>query len=535
MFPRLRRIWLSLGAVFVVTLASASCSVLLKEDAQQCKADSDCTGLGFTGASCNVSAGVCIATLGTAGANNAGSAGALGQAGASAGGSPSAGGGGVGGGAQSSAGAAGRPLADGGEAGLGEAGAAPVCAGDCLDPVTIRLVESAPLPAYQPPGTLLGVEQFHTDVCPQDQVLTGFNLTFGSDASANKFLLDAQAQCSVPSLSVTTPLELVLDAGMTLPKRGTETNLINTALVQCLPGQIVVGWSGIEDSAHISKFVLRCAAVTIATTKAGVSSLSVGAASEVVPFAGYDSTATALAPQDCPEGFVARGANIRLSDAMVTTLPQRIERFGLVCGRPSLVFQTGAACKTDGDCDSGSCIGNYCGPPTCEPAVGSDCKCERLDTRDYQICTDAVTFTQAAGTGGCGAAKMRLVKIDDGIENGWLFSTGLVYLPAGLNNSALWLGATDGSQEGKWVWLDAKQTQFWQGMNVDQGGVAIGGLYSAWKRIPESEEPNNGHGAPNPAENCGFIDINGPTADDRWVDGKCADTRPYACEFEDGR
>jgi hypothetical protein len=64
--------------------------------------------------------------------------------------------------------------------------------------------------------------------------------------------------------------------------------------------------------------------------------------------------------------------------------------------------------------------------------------------------------------------------------------------------------------------------------------MPVGGLYSSWKRIPTSEEPNNGHGT-GPAENCAFMDLNGGVqADDRWVDTQCSDLRPFACEFEDG-
>jgi hypothetical protein len=520
----LRQPW---GVALAVLVTSASCSVLLKEDAGQCKTDGDCAARGFDGATCNVGSGVCEHGTGggAGGGNNAGQTG-------SGGGSSGAGTGGSGG--LSVAGTTSFAEAgQAGQAGMGEAGAPSGCTGDCLTPVGVRLVESAALPAYQPPGTLLGVEQFHTDVCPQDQMLVGFDLTFGSDSSGNEFLLDVQAHCTVVSLSVTEPLSVELDDGFVVPKRGTESAQVATSLVQCLDHEVVVGWSGAwsgttDGAVHIDKFVLRCAPLAVTTT-GGVVSLNVGATEDVVPFAGYDSVGTALPAQDCPAGFVARGTNIRMSSGLVS--PQRLERFGLACGRPSLVHQTGAPCTSDGDCDSGNCSSGFCGPPTCSPSPGNDCQCERLDTRDYRFCSDTVSFSVA--TVGCTSDKMRLVKIDDGVENGWLFSTGLLHFPASNNQAGLWIGATDSVQEGQWRWVDTNKTLFWQGMNVDQGGVAVNAAYSAWKRAPSSEEPNNGNGMG--AENCGMIDINGPfVPDDRWVDTQCTDLRPYACEFEDG-
>jgi len=520
----------SLGLALVLLAASASCSVLLKEDPQQCKSDNDCTSLGFTGATCNVTAGVCV--RGTAGSAGADSAGSAGQAGSSNGGS--AGSGTMGGSANGGMSQGGSTNGgSGGEAGIGEGGATFTCpSGDCNDPVTVRVVESSALPAYQPPGLLLGVEQFHTDVCPQDQILTGFTLWFGTDSASNKFLLNTQAICAVPSLTVTSPHKFTLDTGVTLPKRGSETNLISSVVVQCLPGQIVVGWNGVGDSKHIYQYALRCSKPSLTET-AGVYSLTLGATASVAPPAGTDTGAATIPPQDCPAGFVARGSNTRLSNAFNT--PQRLERFGLVCGRLALTYQTGAPCKTDGECDSGACTNHICAASTCH--AGFDCKCERLDTRDYEFCSDAVTFAQAALTSGCGADKMRLVKIEDGIENGWLFSTGLLHFPAASNSAGVWIGATDNDVEGKWVWLDAAQTQFWQGLSVfdNPKGSAVGNLYSAWKLIPGSDEPNNGLST-TPLENCGVLDINGGFGpDDRWIDTKCADARPYACEFEDGR
>ena len=506
--------------------------MITKEDSAQCKSNSDCSALGFDGATCNVSTGVCVRASDNSGdAGSSSSAGSGGNSASAGTGSSSAGASTGGNGGKGEVGGAGGSsvVSEGGDAGEPSGGKGPLCAGNCSDPVGVRLVETAKLPQYQPPGTLLGAEQFHTDVCPQDQVLTGLNLTFGSDSSTNKFLLDVQAVCSVSSLSATTPRTLELDPGASMPKRGSETASVNSTVVTCPATQIVTGWSGIEDSAHISKFVLRCAPINLATA-GSVVTLSVGSTADVVPFAGYDSAATPLPAQDCPAGFVARGINVRLSDAM--TSPQRLERFDLACGRPSLTYQKGAVCMGDGDCDSGACSGGFCAASSCVPAAGTECKCELLDTREYLFCGDTIAFTQAAGVLGCGASNMRLVKIDDGIENGWLFSTGLVHFPASSNDSGEWIGATDAAQEGKWVWLDQAQTQFWQGVNIDQGGMSVGGLYSAWKRVPTSEEPNNGHGAPNPPENCAFMDLE---ADDRWVDTKCTDLRSYACEYEDGR
>lgn len=548
-FLRSRRARLFAGLALAVSAASVGCSLITKEDAAQCKSNSDCSALGFDGATCNVSAGVCMRSDGSAGTSSSGGTGgnteAAGSGGSSAGNTSSAGtsNGGHAGSAEAGGSAGALTGGNGGEAGeLGGSsgsggsgmGGAGGCAGNCLNPVGLRFVESAPVasfinkkPLYQPPGTLLGPEEFHTDVCPQDQVLTGLNLSFGTESSGNKFLLNVRAVCSAPSLSTTTPRKLQLGPGATLPARGNETS-VNSSIVSCGAGQVVTGWSGIEDSAHISQFVLRCASLAVNTDAKGVVTLSVGMTNPVVPPAGYTSAATPLAAQDCAANFVARGINVRLSDAMVS--PQRLERFEMACGRPSITYPKGAACKADGDCDSGACTAGFCVDRSCTP--GAACSCELLDTREYMFCVNQAAFTDAAGALGCGASNMRLVKIDDGVENGWLFSTGLLHFPTSTDTQGEWIGATDAAQEGAWLWVDQAQTQFWSGMNIDQGGTPVGGLYSAWKRVGNAEEPNNGHGGGNPAENCAFMDIG---ADDRWVDTPCTDTRHYVCEYEDGR
>ena len=45
-----------------------------------------------------------------------------------------------------------------------------------------------------------------------------------------------------------------------------------------------------------------------------------------------------------------------------------------------------------------------------------------------------------------------------------------------------WLGGTDESSEGKWIWVDGPEqgTQFWQGSSSENGGYAVNGAYTNW-------------------------------------------------------
>ncbi|HET9956646.1 MAG TPA: lectin-like protein, partial [Polyangiaceae bacterium] len=86
--------------------------------------------------------------------------------------------------------------------------------------------------------------------------------------------------------------------------------------------------------------------------------------------------------------------------------------------------------------------------------------------------------------------------------------------------SELWLGANDISTEKRWVWADAKGTQFWQGGPLTVDGAPVGGRYTNWL----SGEPNDAYGVP-PGEDCAIL-----RTDERWEDQACDLEKAFVCE-----
>lgn len=108
-----------------------------------------------------------------------------------------------------------------------------------------------------------------------------------------------------------------------------------------------------------------------------------------------------------------------------------------------------------------------------------------------------------------------LASITDADENA--FVAEKIQGDAGAVAKNVWIGATDSTEEGKWVWNGGPDNgvQFWQGCNTANGGGAFEGRYSAWA----PGEPNNwGSGsvacptAPTTPENCAIINKFSPTS-----------------------
>ena len=90
--------------------------------------------------------------------------------------------------------------------------------------------------------------------------------------------------------------------------------------------------------------------------------------------------------------------------------------------------------------------------------------------------------------------------MNDSAENAWLDTQ--------LADGALWIGASDESVEGEWVWGDG--VVFWRGSTL---GAPAGGLFNAWA-----------DGEPNQSGDCGRAELDG------WHDQPCALTSAYVCE-----
>ena len=92
----------------------------------------------------------------------------------------------------------------------------------------------------------------------------------------------------------------------------------------------------------------------------------------------------------------------------------------------------------------------------------------------------------------CASKGAHLAVIDDATENAHV---------AGLSTTHFWIGATDQTTEGVWVWVT--------------GGAVAG--FTAWR----SGQPNDDGG-----QDCGEMDAGAST----WNDFTCGDQTLYACE-----
>jgi hypothetical protein len=129
---------------------------------------------------------------------------------------------------------------------------------------------------------------------------------------------------------------------------------------------------------------------------------------------------------------------------------------------------------------------------------------------EYAFCDALVDWTTARSE--CERRGMRLVRIDEPLENVWLQTTA-VFSASMFRRDALWLGGYEPTVDGDWHWTDGDA--FWNG---GVNGVAVGGRYTNW----DKNEPNNAVGP----ESCLAMPLNGTT----WFDWECAALHYFACE-----
>lgn len=130
---------------------------------------------------------------------------------------------------------------------------------------------------------------------------------------------------------------------------------------------------------------------------------------------------------------------------------------------------------------------------------------------DYLMCGSEATWLAARDS--CASIGMTLARVDSAEENQWLFDN--VY-DVDLPSDALWVGGTDASVEGEWLWPDG--TLFWLGDNT---GTAQGGLFTNWY---------NNHPGGNQFNDCMAIDL-GAVIQPGWYADRCdTSTNVYACE-----
>jgi hypothetical protein len=121
------------------------------------------------------------------------------------------------------------------------------------------------------------------------------------------------------------------------------------------------------------------------------------------------------------------------------------------------------------------------------------------------LCRNSDTgFNQAATI--CEEAGLRLARINSASENELL---RVIAQSVGLQDA--WIGASDQTLEGNWVWTDG--TLFWSG---GAGGSAVDGRFSSW----ETGQPNNAGGV----ENCSLFN-----GDGTWSDADCSEVEDFFC------
>jgi hypothetical protein len=134
------------------------------------------------------------------------------------------------------------------------------------------------------------------------------------------------------------------------------------------------------------------------------------------------------------------------------------------------------------------------------------CSCASFNGHAYRFCTMGRMSGDADNQ--CTFYGMRLARVDDAIENGFIRSTADAH---GLLNLEMWVGIQDPSRTLQWQWPDG--TVFWMG---DASGSAVGGHYANWAATKPSG---------NTVRNCGSM-----LAAGSWQDRSCTSVLPYVCE-----
>jgi hypothetical protein len=143
------------------------------------------------------------------------------------------------------------------------------------------------------------------------------------------------------------------------------------------------------------------------------------------------------------------------------------------------------------------------GPIACTPQL--------FGIHIYAFCDALVDWATARAE--CERRGMRLVRVDDVLENTWLQLTAN-FSASMMRREGLWLGGYEPTTDGDWHWTDG--AAFWSGGVI---GTALGGLFTNW----DSNEPNNAVGP----EACLSMPLNGTA----WADYDCANRQYFVCEL----
>ncbi|HEX4341442.1 MAG TPA: lectin-like protein [Polyangiaceae bacterium] len=167
-----------------------------------------------------------------------------------------------------------------------------------------------------------------------------------------------------------------------------------------------------------------------------------------------------------------------------------------------LLSLVGCSSAPQVETNDGGAVGTSHQAVTAQP--DSSCKATNFGAHDYWVCSATKSWQAAETT--CNSVGMHLSRVDTAAESDFVH---------GQIGADSWIGATDSTQEGKWLWVDGN-TLFWNG-NRPLSGAPVGGLYNHWAIT----EPNDLLG-----EDCGAI----LKSTGEWNDLACSLPRAFVCE-----
>ena len=164
------------------------------------------------------------------------------------------------------------------------------------------------------------------------------------------------------------------------------------------------------------------------------------------------------------------------------------------------------------ECDEGEGGGGAVVPYTCADYefVPTECTCHDNDGHAYFFCNAYRSFENASLY--CGFDGMKLVRIDDSQENGWIQETAAAQSP---RIEYYWIGGTAEDTPNSWRWVDG--TPFWEG---PVAGAPVCGRFVGWRSTAPTDAA-----VTEPVQDCLHFTLDG------WDDVPCAEARMYVCEW----
>jgi len=140
----------------------------------------------------------------------------------------------------------------------------------------------------------------------------------------------------------------------------------------------------------------------------------------------------------------------------------------------------------------------------------ASCPTRTFGGHDYAFCAGPLSWADAGSD--CAAKGMRLVRIDDALENAWVQLTAFAGITSTSSSFWSWIGASDLTIVGEWRWTDG--AAFWRG---GSNGSVLGGLYANWVF---GSPTNTGT-----ATDCAILQFGA-----FWTDWDCTRPERYVCE-----